>query len=142
MSMGVNASLRLSSPFFCKGYGSFSAFSQIPSTDIWAVASALERSQEFLEAVGSGSEASEGILTGLMRLLESFLDALGHSGTVLEVSKSSGTTGEGSNTTPVMVWRLPPRPTTPRNLHSSCPSRAHRTYKFNKITILISLQGL
>ena len=54
----------------------------------------------------------------------------------------SGTTGEGSNTTPVMVWRLPPRPTTPRKLHSSCPARAHRTYKFNKITILISLQGL
>ena len=54
----------------------------------------------------------------------------------------SGTTGEGSNTTPVMVWRLPPRPTTPRKPHSSTPSRAHRTYKFNKITILISLQGL
>ena len=51
----------------------------------------------------------------------------------------SGTTGEGSNTTPVMVWRLPPRPTTARDLHSNCPSRAHRTYKFNKITILISL---
>ena len=54
----------------------------------------------------------------------------------------SGTTREGSNTTPVMVWRLPPRPTTARDLHSNCPSRAHRTYKFNKITILISLQGL
>ena len=26
----------------------------------------------------------------------------------------SGTTGQGPNTTPVMVWRLPPRPTTPR----------------------------
>ena len=54
----------------------------------------------------------------------------------------SGTTGEGSNTTPVMVWRLPPRPTTPRQLHSSRPGRAHRTYKFNKITSLISLQRL
>ena len=54
----------------------------------------------------------------------------------------SGTTGEGSNTTPVMVWRLPPRLTTARNLHSNRPSRAHRTYKFNKITILIILKGL
>ena len=54
----------------------------------------------------------------------------------------SGTTGEGSNTTPVMVWRLPPRPTTPRQPDSNCPARAHRTYKFNKIIILISLQGL
>ena len=54
----------------------------------------------------------------------------------------SGTTGEGSNTTPVMVWRFPPRPTTARDLYSSRPSRAHRTYKFNKIIILIRLQGL
>ena len=36
--------------------------------------------QEFLEAVESGSEASEGFLTGLMRLLESFLDAPDRSG--------------------------------------------------------------
>ena len=142
MCMGITASLRLSSPRLCKGFGRLSAFSQIPSADIWAFASALERSQEFLEAVGSGSEASEGFLGRLMGLLESFLDVPGRSGTVHEVSRSSGTTREGSNTTPVMVWRLPPRPTTARELHSNCPSRAHRTYKFNKITILISLQGL
>ena len=50
----------------------------------------------------------------------------------------SGTTGEGSNTTPVMVWRLPPRPTRPTDPDSKSPGRAHRTYKFNKITILKS----
>jgi len=80
--MRINASLRLSSPRLCKGFGRLSAFSQIPSTDIWAFASALERSQEFLEVVGSGSEASEGFLGRLMRLLESFLDAPGLSGTL------------------------------------------------------------
>ena len=40
-----------------------------------------------MEAVGSGSEASEGILTGLMRLLESFLDAPGGSGTLGSASR-------------------------------------------------------
>ena len=140
--MGITASLRLSSPRSCKRFGRLSAFSQIPSTDIWAFASALERSQEFLEAVGSGSEASGGFFGRLTRLLESFLDALGRSGTVPEASRSSGTTREGSNTTPVMVWRLPPRPTRARELQIGCPGRAHRTYKFNKITILISLQRL
>ena len=49
-----------------------SAFSQIPSTDTWAFASALERSQEFLEVVGSGSEASGGFLGSFMEVLESF----------------------------------------------------------------------
>ena len=86
--MGITASLRLSSPRLCKGFGRLPAFSQIPSTDIWAFASALERSQEFLEAVGSGSEASEGILTGLMKLLESFLEALGRSGPLQEASRT------------------------------------------------------
>ena len=86
--MGITASLRLSGPRLCKGFGRLSAFSQIPGTDIWAFASALERSQEFLEAVGSGSEASEGILTGLMRLLESFLEALGRSGPLQEASRT------------------------------------------------------
>ena len=67
---------------------------------------------------------------------------LGGSGTLGSAPRlpgRSGTTGEGSNTTPVMVWRLPPRPTRPRDLQIGCPSRAHRTYKLNKITILISL---
>ena len=73
---------------------------------------------------------------------KTFQHALGRSGTVPEASRSSGTTREGSNTTPVMVWRLPPRPTAARQLHSDRPAQAHRTYKFNKITILISLQGL
>ena len=68
-------------PALMQGIWRLSAFSQIPSTDIWAFTSALERSQEFLEAVGSGSEASEGFLTGLMRLLGSFLDAPGRFGT-------------------------------------------------------------
>jgi len=70
--MGISASLRLSSPRLCKGFGRLSAFSQIPSTDIWAFASALERSQEFLEVVGSGSEASGGFLGSFMEVLESF----------------------------------------------------------------------
>ena len=87
MFIGINASLRLSSPRLCKGFGRLSAFSQIPGTDIRAFASALERSQEFLEAVGSGSEASEGILTGLMRLLQSLLDALERSGPLQEASR-------------------------------------------------------
>ena len=88
MFVGINASLRRSSPRSCKGFGRLLALSQIPSADIWAFASALERSQEFLEAVGSGSEASEGILTGLMRLLESFLEALGRSGPLQEASRT------------------------------------------------------
>ena len=130
--MGINASLRLSSPRLCKGFGRLSAFSQIPSTDIWAFASALERSQEFLEAVGSGSEASEGFLTGLMGLLESSLDAPGRSGPLQEAPRTLRAIGEGSNTTPVMVWRLPSRPTTPRDPVSDRLSRAHRTYKFQQ----------
>ena len=88
MLVGINASLRLSSPRLCKGFWRLSAFSQIPSADIWAFASALERSQEFLEVVGSGSEASDGCLGGLMRLLESFLDALGRSGPLQEASRT------------------------------------------------------
>ena len=88
MLIRLNASLMLSSPRLCKGFGRLSGFSQIPGTDIWAFASALERSQEFLEAVGSGSEASEGILTGLMRLLKSFLEALGRSGPLQEASRT------------------------------------------------------
>ena len=60
----------------------------MPSTDIWAFASALERSQEFLEVVGSGSEASEGCLGGLVRLLERLLDALGRSGPLQEASRT------------------------------------------------------
>ena len=82
--MGINASLRLSSPRFCKGFGRLSALSQIPSTEIWAFASALERSQEFLEAVGRVSEASGGFLGGFMgapgELLGSSLDRSGASG--------------------------------------------------------------
>ena len=69
-------------PAFMQGIWRLSAFSQIPSADIWAFASALERYQEFFEAVGSDSEASDGCLGGLMRLLESFLDAPGGSGTL------------------------------------------------------------
>ena len=97
--MGINASLRLSSQRICKGFGRLSALSQIPSTDIWAFASALERSQEFLEAVGSGSEASGGFLGGFMGLLESFLDAPGRSGTLGAASggpqDAQGRLGEG-----------------------------------------------
>ena len=77
-----------------------------------------------------------GELLGRSRTLQDALEQ------VLRLPGRSGTTGEGSNTTPVMVWRLPPRPTRPRDLHSRCPARAHRTYKLNKITILINLQGL
>jgi len=84
--MGINASLRLSSPRLCKGYGRLSAFSQIPSADIWAFAFALERSQEFLEAVGSDSEASGSFLGRLMKLLASFLDVPGRSRTLWDSS--------------------------------------------------------
>ena len=73
-------------PAFMQG-----AFSQIPSTDIWAFTSALERSQEFLEAVGSGSEASDGCLGRLMGLLESFLNATGLSGKPWQLQEASRT---------------------------------------------------
>ena len=76
---GSQCVIEAEQPAFTQGFGRLSAFSQIPSADIWAFASTLERSQEFLEVVGS-SEASEGCLGGLMRLLESFLDAPGRSG--------------------------------------------------------------
>ena len=58
-------------PALMQGIWRLSAFSQIPSTDIWAFASALERSQEFLEVVGSGSEASGGLLGSFMEVRES-----------------------------------------------------------------------
>ena len=63
----------------------------IYSTDIWAFSSALERSHEFLEAVGSGSEASDGCVGRLMRLLESFLDATGLCGKPWELQEASRT---------------------------------------------------
>ena len=103
----------------------------VPRSSWRSLGAARRRQGAFLEASWRSRKASK-----------TFQDGLGRSGTRPEASRSSGTTGEGSNTTPVMVWRLPPRPTTARNLHSNCPGRAHRTYKFNKITILISLQGL
>ena len=84
--MGVVCVCMLYETFVWVKYGRLSAFSQIPSADIWAFASALERSQEFLEVVGSGSEASGGFLGGFMGFLESFLDALGRSGLLPEAS--------------------------------------------------------
>ena len=85
---GDQCVIKAEQPAFMQGVWEVIGLTPDPQYDIWAFASALERSQEFLKAVGSGSEASEGILTGLMRLLESFLEALGRSGPLQEASRT------------------------------------------------------
>ena len=67
-------------PAFMQGVWEVIGLLPDPQCRHFGICIRFERSQEFLEAVGSGSEASEGFLTGLMRLLESFLDAPGGSG--------------------------------------------------------------
>ena len=144
--MGINASLRLSSPRSCKGFGRLSAFLLDPQHRHLGI---CIRFGAFPGVLGGRWERLGGFRRLSWRTHEAPGKLLGRSRTLWgargrsrRLPGRSGTTGEGSNTTPVMVWRLPSRPTTPRKLDSSCPGRAHRTYKFNKITILISLQGL
>ena len=143
MFMGINASLRLSSPRSCKGFGRLSAFLPDPQYRHLGI---CIRFGAFPGVLGGRWERLGGFRRLSRRTHEAPGKLLGRSRTLWgargrsrRLPGRSGTTGEGSNTTPVMVWRLPPRPTSARDLHSNRPSRAHRTYKFNKITILISL---
>ena len=146
MFVGINASLRLSSPRSCKGFGRLSAFLPDPQYRHLGI---CIRFGAFPGVLGGRWERLGGFRRLSWRTHEAPGKLLGRSRTLWgargrsrRLPGRSGTTGEGSNTTPVMVWRLPPRPTPPRELENGRPSRAHRTYKFNKITILISLQGL
>ena len=144
--MVINASLRLSSPRSCKGFGRLSAFFPDPQYRHLGICTRLGALPGVLggrwERLGGFRRLSWRTYEAPGKLLGRSRPLWGAQGRSRRLPGRSGTTGEGSNTTPVMVWRLPPRPTPPRDLHSSCPSRAHRTYKFNKITILISLKGL
>ena len=144
--MGINASLRLSSPRLCKGVCEVSGLLPDPQYRHWGI---CIRFGAFPGVLGGLWERSGGFRGLSWKTHEAPGKLLGRSRTLWDargrsrrMPGRSGTTGEGSNATPVMVWRLPSRPTAPRKLHGSTPSRAHRTYKLNKITILISLQRL
>ena len=144
--MGINASLRLSSPRSCKGFVRLSAFLPDPQYRHLGI---CIRFGAFPGVLGGRWERLGGFRGLSWKTHEAPGKLLGRSRTLWDargrsrrLPGRSGTTREGSNTTPVMVWRLRPRPTTARQPHSGTPSRAHRTYNFNKITILISLQGL
>ena len=146
--MGINASLRLSSPRSCKGFGRLSAFLPDPQYRHLGI---CIRFGAFPGVLGGRWERLGGFRRLSWRTHEAPGKLLGHSrklwgarGRSRRLPGRSGTTGEGSNTTPVMVWRLPPRPTTARRPPQRLPGPSPQNIQFQqdyysyKLTRIIS----